>query len=147
MSPTLTKKTKKIKKLKRPKIAKVPRAPANAQYGKVQEDNVPAKFGEVDGTILKQDEICGVKIRYEQASCSCNGDNEKCMRCDGTGYYAKKIIENSNEESSRLKTENFIKYNIKSRQESRFSNDLRGGDYGIREDGRFNSNPLYDDDD
>lgn len=120
--------------------------PNHLQDGKITENNPTQKFGEEIGAILKKEKNNGIEVRYEQALCSCNGNNERCMRCDGTGYYVKKIIEESDENSSKFHIRNKIKStNSNSTQESNFSNDFRGDDYGIRECGRFSSNPLYDD--
>ncbi len=120
--------------------------PNHLQDGKITGNNPSPKFGEEIGAILKKEKNNGIEIRYEQALCSCNGNNERCMRCDGTGYYAKKIIEESDENSSKFHIRNKIRStNPSSTQESNFSNDFGGDDYGIRECGRFNSNPLHDD--
>ena len=120
--------------------------PAHLQDRKITENEPSPKFGEENGVILKKEKSNGIEIRYEQALCSCNGNNERCMRCDGTGYYVKKIIEESDKNSSNFYIRSKIKFNnSSSTQESNFSNDFRGDDHGIRECGRFNSNPLHDD--
>lgn len=118
--------------------------PINLQHRQINEDNPSAKFGMTEGSILEVKYIMGVKVRYEYASCSCNGDNERCIRCDGTGFYVRKIIDESNHDKSYEKRI-FKSSSSKATQESSFSNDYRGSDFGIREVGRFNSNPLYDD--
>ena len=138
VSPVFQK--KKNKKKSRVKSRKL-------QSGKIIESQPTTKFGEKAGVVLKQEESNGVKIRYEQSLCSCNGNNERCMRCDGTGYYVKKIIENSDLSAYKLYNKAYAKYNSKTTQESGFSNDSRGGFYGVREQGRFVSNPLHDDHD
>ncbi len=119
---------------------------AHLQNGEVTENNPPPKFGEENGTVLKIEKINGVEIRHEQAICSCNGDNERCVRCDGTGYYSKKIVEQSNKSSPKFYIKNKTHpSNPSDTQEAIFSNDFRGGNYGIRERGRFDSTPLHDD--
>lgn len=130
---------------KKVKVKSVRRGLANLQSGNIAENIPAAKFGEENGAILKEEEVNGVKVRYEQALCSCNGDNERCMRCDGTGFYAKKIVETPDREQNSPIIRSVVRRKFGSNLESNFSNDLRGGDYGIRENGRFNSNPLYDD--
>lgn len=119
---------------------------AHLQNGEVTENNPSPKFGEERGTVLKMEKSNGVEIRYEQAICSCNGDNERCVRCDGTGYYAKKIIEESDKNSQKFHIKNKTHFrNPSSTQETTFSNDFRGGNHGIREHGKFDSTPLHDD--
>ena len=120
--------------------------PFHLQDGKITENEPSPKFGEENGVILKKEKNNQIKIRYEQALCSCNGNNERCMRCDGSGYYAKKIIEEYDKNSSRFYIRNKIEStNSIGIQESNFSNDFRGDDYGIRECGKFSSSPLRDD--
>lgn len=84
-----------------------------------------------------------VNIITEKAECTCGGENEKCFRCGGSGFYTRKIVDDHDGR--------YIKPSSKSLsvrvEESNFSNDSRGGIYGIREQGRFMSNPLYDDHD
>ena len=70
--------------------------------------------------------------------------NENCFKCNGTGFYKSKIITNINECQERIQEKVSQKTNPV--QESQFSNDQRGGIYGIRESGRFSSNPLYEED-
>ena len=85
-----------------------------------------------------------IKTTTIEAKCSCEGENENCFRCDGTGLYKSNIIINLEECRDRVQEKVIQK--IDSIQESNFSNDQRGGIYGIRERGRFSSNPLYDED-
>ena len=85
-----------------------------------------------------------IKITTIEAKCSCEGENENCFRCDGTGFYKSNIITNLEECRDRMQEKAIQK--IDSIQESNFSNDQRGGIYGIRERGRFSSNPSYDED-
>lgn len=119
----------------------------NLQGGKVIDDTPTIEFGKADGAIIKRTYNGGTSIRYEQSICSCNGDNDRCIRCDGTGYYAKKIIEKYENNKTKNSELNKIPENYPSTSENKFSNDSRGGIYGIRERGRFGSNPLHDDHD
>lgn len=73
---------------------------------------------------------------FVAAKCSCQGENETCFKCGGTGFYEKKMIN----AVTNITPEGSI-----SRPEVTFSNDYRGGIYGIRENGRFESSPLEDD--
>ena len=74
--------------------------------------------------------------RTVSARCSCNGENVNCYKCDGTGYYEKKIAAGAVG----------VKRNANAPPvEVTYSNDARGGAYGIRENGRFSSLPLADD--
>lgn len=67
--------------------------------------------------------------------CSCGGDNSNCYKCSGTGYYRKKLAPGALA-SSRVVAD--------ARPFAGFSSDSRGGIYGIREQGRFDSRPDYD---
>lgn len=128
------------------KTKKIGKSPINTQYGKVIEEIPTAKFGIAEGSTLGVKRENGQKISYEQATCPCNGSNERCMRCDGTGLYVRKIM--GDPSLNKLHNKRIFKPDIsKITQESNFSNDYRGGDFGIREIGRFNSNPLHDDHD
>ena len=78
------------------------------------------------------------------AKCSCEGENENCFRCNGTGFYKSRMVTNIEECQDRIQEKRPHQKN--STQESQFSNDQRGGIYGIREHGRYSSNPLYEED-
>ena len=115
------------------------------QSGNIVKHLPIANFGTEVGTHLGKVTVGQLAITYEQASCSCGGENEKCFRCDGTGYYTKQVVSTSvNSPSSILRN---IRLNNQASTEISFSNDARGGEYGIREQGRFGSNPLHDDHD
>lgn len=127
------------------KINKPVKNPANLQYGEIIENTPTAKFGMTEGSTLGVENRNGQRVLYEQAACSCNGSNDRCIRCDGTGFYAREIIQSTSKKSHDKR---FFKSNIsETTHESNFSNDYRGGNFGTREIGRFNSNPLYDDHD
>ena len=85
-----------------------------------------------------------IKTISIEAKCSCDGENENCFRCNGTGFYKSRIVTNIEECRDRIQEK--TKNNTNSTQESQFSNDQRGGIYGIREHGRYSSNPLYEED-
>ena len=85
-----------------------------------------------------------IKTVSIEAKCSCEGENENCFRCNGTGFYKSRIVTNIEECQDRIQEKRTHQTN--STQESQFSNDQRGGIYGIREHGRYSSNPLYEED-
>lgn len=85
-----------------------------------------------------------VVTAFVDAACSCGGENEKCYKCNGTGIYKKEVVDNIDECQDRLQVRQAFSANPK--QESQFSNDQRGGSFGIREQGRFSSNPHFDED-
>jgi len=47
----------------------------------------------LEGKTLGKSEKAGMTIRYEVARCSCQGENENCFKCDGTGYYRREVVE------------------------------------------------------
>ena len=85
-----------------------------------------------------------IKTESIDGKCPCAGEIENCFICNGTGFYKKTIITNIEECKDRIQERKPI--HVNSIQESNFSNDQRGGIYGIREQGRFSSNPLYEED-
>jgi len=85
-----------------------------------------------------------IKTASIEAKCSCDGENENCFRCNGTGFYKRLIVTNIEECQERIQEKTI--HNTNSIQESQFSNDQRGGIYGVREYGRYSSNPLYEED-
>lgn len=97
------------------------------------------------GGILGRQTKAGMTTRFENADCSCGGENANCFKCDGTGYYRREIVEKMQTEPassvSKLRSGNVNSTQV----EAHFSNDARGGLYGLRECGRFSSNPLHDD--
>lgn len=72
--------------------------------------------------------------------CSCGGENERCFRCDGRGYY-----EVSAEKAARMASATTIAATPSSRSLASFASDPRGAAYGVREQGRFASAPIHDD--
>ena len=85
-----------------------------------------------------------IKTISIEAKCRCEGENENCFRCNGTGFYNSQIVTNIEECQDIIQEKRT--YQTNSTQESQFSNDQRGGIYGIRERGRYSSNPLYEED-
>jgi hypothetical protein len=73
-------------------------------------------------------------------NCSCGGENERCYRCDGRGYY-----EVSPQEAARNTAQAAVGAATAGGSIASFSSDPRGGAYGIRENGRFASTPDSDD--
>ncbi len=75
-----------------------------------------------------------------QVLCPCGGDNERCYRCDGRGYY-----EVSAAKAARLTVTVPRSAKSKKEQPATFASDSRGSAYGLREQGRFASAPIHDD--
>ncbi len=98
-----------------------------------------------EGKVLGRMTKAGMTIRYENAVCSCAGENSNCFKCDGTGYYRREVVESMKHVATVAVSNQREQSHISPKPETRFSNDARGGEYGIRESGRFASNPLYDD--
>jgi len=73
-------------------------------------------------------------------NCSCGGENERCYRCDGRGYY-----EVSPQRAARNAAAPGANVATSGGSIGGFSSDTRGGAYGIRELGRFASAPDSDD--
>ena len=73
-------------------------------------------------------------------NCSCGGENERCYRCDGRGYY-----EISPQRAARNAAPLGANAATSGGSSAGFSSDPRGGAYGIRELGRFPSAPDSDD--
>lgn len=125
---------------------------ANVKSQKMPLDHTPQlpSLGDsalLEGKTLGKSEKAGMTIRYEVARCSCQGENENCFKCDGTGYYRREVVEQYRHmDENKLRGQSYFNQR-NSNGEYRFSNDQRGGEYGIREVGRFSSNPLHDDHD
>lgn len=115
------------------------------KYERKNKSTTSKKFGKQANQPNKETtNTSRIQITTIEAKCSCEGENENCFRCDGTGFYKSKLI--TNLEECRDRVQEKVIQKIDSTQESNFSNDQRGGIYGIRERGRFSSNPLYDED-
>lgn len=85
-----------------------------------------------------------IKTVSIEAKCSCEGENSNCFKCSGTGFYKSRRVTNIEECQDRIQEKRT--YQSDSIQELKFSNDQRGGIYGIRENGRYPSNPLHEED-
>lgn len=107
----------------------------NKKYITFKETNVPP-----DAVASKRDKLnSGVLSTFNERTmspCSCRGENNNCYKCSGTGYYRKKLILGAASSSSPSA--------VVARPLAGFSSDSRGGIYGIREQGRFDSRPDYD---
>lgn len=103
-----------------------------------------AAAGESEGSYLGVRTKAGLVIRYESARCTCGGENSNCFKCDGTGVYRREIVEEVLNPDHPPQMARFGR--AVPRSEASFSSDPRGDDRGIRELGRFSSNPLYDGD-
>lgn len=119
--------------------------PSNLQAGGIDRNIPVSALGTLTGTILGKEKKPGMHVHYEQAECTCNGNNERCSRCDGTGFYTKELVDQFLGTPSTPWVNNSSRLSIRSTQESTFSNDQRGDTYAIRERGRYGSNPLHDD--
>jgi hypothetical protein len=100
-----------------------------------------------EGEMLGRMNSAGMTIRYESAACTCGGENENCFKCDGTGYYRRQMVEVYLHGVTSSRVSEGLRRMKDGSLETTFSNDGRGGDYGVREKGRFSSNPLHDDHD
>ncbi|BDB70248.1 hypothetical protein Cthiooxydans_26600 [Comamonas thiooxydans] len=116
------------------------RASNRLQTSELSGPEILAPLGTKVGTVLKTKVVRGKTVRYQQAVCSCGGNNEKCAKCFGSGFYTKEVIDDFLDGSA-------LSVRGSPNQESTFSNDYRGGFFGVRELGRFSSNPLHDDHD
>lgn len=88
--------------------------------------------------VSKRDEPSGFSSTFNETTmspCSCGGENGNCYKCSGTGYYRKRLAPGAILNSPVA---------VDARPFAGFSSDSRGGIYGIREQGRFDSRPDYD---
>lgn len=113
------------------------------QSGSVEENLPSTSFGTEVGTLLGKSRKGQLAITYAQASCSCGGENQKCFRCNGTGFYTRQVVPLVPSATTPLSSK--LRSNNQPASEASFSNDYRGDAFGIRERGRFSSSPLYDD--
>lgn len=85
-----------------------------------------------------------IDVIFVEKKCSCQGENENCFKCHGTGFTKARVLLNPDECKDVIQQR--VVYGGKSKLENSFSNDARGGIYGIRERGRFISNPDFEED-
>lgn len=71
-----------------------------------------------------------------RAACSCFGNNEKCFKCSGTGMYDKVIDHADSSAGAQLRPTAPV---------ADFASDSRGGNFSVREEGKFDSSPNYED--
>lgn len=121
-----------------------------SKFQSMAEDTSPQlrSLGETsanEGQVLGRQTKAGMTIRYENAACSCGGENANCFKCDGTGYYRREIVETIDFDPTGKIAKFRSEIVSRPKPEAHFSNDTRGGEYGLRERGRFASSPLHDD--
>lgn len=99
-----------------------------------------------EGTTRTEVGPSGRMIKKLIVQCSCGGENANCFKCDGTGYCETEI---ASDFGAQVPTDPLrSRSKVSGTAETHFSGDERGGGtYGIRERGRFGSNPLHDDHD
>lgn len=73
------------------------------------------------------------------AKCSCDGENENCFKCGGSGIEVKQLAIARGSDTTLFARDKHGS-NLGS-----FANDSRGNSFGVREKGSFDSRPLYDD--
>lgn len=76
-------------------------------------------------------------VAMSNISCSCNGENSNCFRCDGRGYYERSA-------STGLAAASPARPAPLRKAIVRYEHDARGDAYAIRENGRFLSNAMHD---
>lgn len=110
--------------------------------------NVPSvSMGAANGAVLGSARKSGMQVHFEKAECPCKGENERCSRCDGTGFYVKEVVDQFLTTPSTPWVDHSARKGGSTTQEVSLSNDARGDDYSVRERGRYGSNPLHDDHD
>lgn len=77
--------------------------------------------------------------------CSCQGMNQNCFKCSGTGYCEREIITTPSPHKNSLAANLSDLKTHQPKSEVSFASDSRGGIYSIRENGRFTSDPIEDD--
>jgi hypothetical protein len=79
------------------------------------------------------------------STCSCQGINQNCFKCNGSGYCERDIIADPSMQNNSPITNSLNSKKHPPKSETSFAADSRGGIYSIRENGRFMSNPIEDD--
>lgn len=113
------------------------------QLGRVPARNVPAPATPSSPTLVKKSARQALNPRAPSSvdvPCSCGGENERCFRCYGKGYY-----EVSKEKAARMAKPATSSPTSVRHGPIGFASDARGASYGLREQGRFASAPLHDD--
>ncbi|MDO9225286.1 MAG: hypothetical protein Q8M09_18145 [Pseudomonadota bacterium] len=121
-------------------------APSKSLVGRTEAPSLG--IGDVvshEGMTIGHTVVAGYMVNFVATSCSCGGENPNCYKCDGTGYYVVErpgceVVAHCEGKKKKRKSKKRV-----ASTEASFSNDARGGDYAIRENGRFLSNPLHDD--
>jgi hypothetical protein len=100
-----------------------------------------------EGNVRSEVGPAGRVMQLATVQCTCLGMNQDCFKCDGTGYCEVELLSSVQGVSTGTATRLTGARSLVD-AETHFSNDSRGGEpYGIRERGRFGSNPLHDDHD
>jgi hypothetical protein len=95
-----------------------------------------------EGSVRAEVGMHGRVLKKATVQCSCLGNNQSCFKCDGTGYCEVELAP----EALLDRVDTLRARTREAQPEVHFSGDPRGGEpYGIRERGRFGSNPLHDD--
>lgn len=87
---------------------------------------------------LQRSPILKEKYIYVTGECSCKGDNVRCFKCGGSGEEIKQLVTTQERDTTlfpKVRTNQTL---------GAFSNDARGGNFSIRESGKFDSRPLHD---
>jgi hypothetical protein len=132
-----------------PAISKKERKRAHAyllQTQKVSAKNSPALFDGVlhkapppmhtQQVVNKQNPSAVEKVSI---ACSCGGENERCYRCYGLGYY-----EVSRQRAAAIGQVSAPPSDVKMSRLATFASDSRGGSKALRENGRFDTYPAHD---
>jgi hypothetical protein len=72
--------------------------------------------------------------------CSCGGENSRCFRCDGRGYYEVPAMQEGAQAPTTL-----VRAVTSPGVITNFAADGRGGERTVRENGKFLSNAVHDD--
>lgn len=72
--------------------------------------------------------------------CTCDGENENCFKCGGTGYSILEVVVEAGNQPASPQAVSSKPHSL-----AGFASDSRAGQYSIREQGRFDSRPAHDD--
>lgn len=87
---------------------------------------------------LQRSPIIKEKYIYVTGECSCKGENVRCFKCGGSGEEIKQLVTTQERDTTlfpKVRTNQTL---------GAFSTDARGGNFSIRERGKFDSRPLHD---
>lgn len=132
-----------------PALTRKARRQANTyglQLSRVPEKNNPQGFSASVSTLVAQPLAPRRTIQQPtpltriEIQCSCGGENSRCFRCDGRGYYEGPTNGRGGES-----TQHEVRVVTGSGFIATYAADSRGADRTVREKGRFPSLPSYDD--